>query len=671
MIDSTGARYCTPTVRTALLTVASIALFVGASPLRAATPAQELANRFAPIVALKVQEKPCDHHGEPYRPTSVDIVLGNPAVTLRGPGRGHPVVTDAPTAADLYGKGSGYFLNFPGNPVRPGCRYERDGRKFASGFPSLAYAHIVTQPDRPGELALQYWFYYYFNDYNNKHESDWEGIQLVFDASTAAEALRTTPVEVGYAQHEGGERADWEGDKLERVGDHPVVYPGAGSHASYYSNALWLGASAEQGIGCDDTTPESRQVQLQAAVVPTRPQSAASPYAWLAFEGRWGQLAPGPDNGPTGPNTKARWTEPLAWQDELRSVSIRVPTGGTFGPSVTRAFCDGVSAVSDVLLFFGGRTWPLILLLVGAVAVAGAAGTRTTWRPHRRIPIRMRRALGQILRAAAVLYWRHKLVFVAIGAISVAISLASIGVQALLDVLLEKIDTQLVVPWGIVSVAIINAAAGVALDRLDRDERVTIPTVYRPVLRRFWPLMGASFLALLVLLLVFVAFAALPVGLSFVFEHRWVPYLALIGTPVAIWLAIRFAFIPYVVVLEGAGVRQSFRRSSALVKGTWWSTAITLGLLYVIAVSISTVVGWVLIFTTSLAPELFNLIGSAIYALVLPFVAISACLLYFDRKERERERAERAADSESLTLDSGADGLRDPGGASGDPGSRS
>ena len=235
--------------------VVAVTCFLAAvATVSAATPAQELADRYAPIVALKAQEEPCDDKGEPYRPTSVEMVLGNPDVKLRGPGRGHPVVTTAPTAADLYGKGLEYFLDFPGNPLKPGCRFETDGRRFDAGLPSLAYAHIVTQPEEfPGQLALQYWFFYYFNDYNNKHESDWEGIQVVFDASTPEEALAEQPVEVGYAQHEGGESAEWDSDKLERVGDHPVVYPGAGSHASYFSNALWLGASADEGIGCDDT----------------------------------------------------------------------------------------------------------------------------------------------------------------------------------------------------------------------------------------------------------------------------------------------------------------------------------------------------------------------------------------------------------------------------------
>ena len=62
-----------------------------------------------------------------------------------------------------------------------------------------------------------------------------------------------------------------------------------------------------------------------------------------------------------------------------------------------------------------------------------------------------------------------------------------------------------------------------------------------------------------------------------------------------------------------------------------------IGVFYALAVSIGTVIGWTLIFTTSLSPELVNVISSAVYGLMLPFIAISACLLYFDRVERERE----------------------------------
>jgi hypothetical protein len=91
-----------------------------------------------------------------------------------------------------------------------------------------AYARVVTDPTHRGQLALQYWFFYVFNDFNDKHEGDWEMFQLDFDAATAQQALRQKPALVGYSQHEGAESAHWGDSKLELVdGTHPVVYPAA------------------------------------------------------------------------------------------------------------------------------------------------------------------------------------------------------------------------------------------------------------------------------------------------------------------------------------------------------------------------------------------------------------------------------------------------------------
>ncbi len=43
------------------------------------------------------------------------------------------------------------------------------------------------------------------------------------------------------------------------------------------------------------------------------------PLAWLMFDGRWGERRAGSFNGPTGPTDKERWTEPIDWQNGLRS----------------------------------------------------------------------------------------------------------------------------------------------------------------------------------------------------------------------------------------------------------------------------------------------------------------------------------------------------------------
>ena len=132
------------------------------------------------------------------------------------------------------------------------------------------YAHVATDPAFPGKLALQYWLFYVFNDWNNLHEGDWEMIQLDFDASTPAEALRQAPVDIGYSQHEGAERAAWTDDKLERIdGTHPVVHPADGSHANFYGEALYLGSSASEGVGCDDTRGPTFDVRPVVKTIPS------------------------------------------------------------------------------------------------------------------------------------------------------------------------------------------------------------------------------------------------------------------------------------------------------------------------------------------------------------------------------------------------------------------
>jgi hypothetical protein len=597
---------------------AALIVPAGASAQTAVSPAQELANRYAPLVALKEQEGRCGEtviKGEPWRPTTVRIVLENPEIELRGP-EARKVVGTAPTAADLYRRGDDYFLNFPGNPLRPGCRYETDGKRFAEGQPSLAYAHITTEAGVPGKLALEYWFYYYFNDFNNKHESDWEGIQLVFDAETVAEALRTEPSEVGFAQHEGGESADWDDEKLEKVGDHPVVYPAAGSHASYFSDELWLGRSASEGIGCDNSTGPSRQVQLAAVVVPTEPPSRDATFAWLAYDGLWGEREKAPNNGPTGPNTKDRWSAPISWQEELRQASVSVPAGRTFGPSVSGAFCSGVGFASGLLTDYLAHPVVTILVIAAVLGLVVLLIWRTRWRPVRPEPIRQERGNGQIALTAGRIYARHPLRFLALGSVFLVLEGAAAGLQWLLDALVPglRLDISLTT----LSTVLAVAAIALVLRNLDSGRLVGCIKAYRFVLRRFWSLIGAALIVALVQLLLVIT---------------------VVGIPIAIYRFVRRVFVLHEVVLHGRSARSSQGASVALVRGNWWRTALLVGLLYLILIGVGPIVGFVLLFTTGIAPWLIDWIGSAIYMIVFPYAAIAGTLLYFDLEERRRAKA--------------------------------
>lgn len=96
-----------------------------------------------------------------------------------------------------------------------------------------------------GWTVLQYWLFYPFNDWRsgffgaNDHEADWEKV-FVYLSEDGAEA---EPEWVAYAAHNytGDDlRRRWDDEELERVGEHPVVYVCAGSHASYYAPGEYL-----------------------------------------------------------------------------------------------------------------------------------------------------------------------------------------------------------------------------------------------------------------------------------------------------------------------------------------------------------------------------------------------------------------------------------------------
>ncbi|RIK42045.1 MAG: hypothetical protein DCC58_11630, partial [Chloroflexi bacterium] len=234
-------------------------------PQAAMTEAERaLIERYAPIVMLKQQKDPCDTDGEPYEPAPVEIVLGDAGVALRenagGKASADPTLLHAPTADDLAVAADATYLDFPGNPRNAGCTYARFSQERMRSLEPTTYARIALAPEE-GKLALQYWFFYVFNDFNNTHESDWEMIQLVFDAESVEEALTKDPEVVGYAQHGGGELAEWDDRKLQRDGSRPIVYPAAGSHGSYFGSEVYIGWGAGgTGFGCDDTSGPSRRV---------------------------------------------------------------------------------------------------------------------------------------------------------------------------------------------------------------------------------------------------------------------------------------------------------------------------------------------------------------------------------------------------------------------------
>jgi hypothetical protein len=114
---------------------------------------------------------------------------------------------------------------------------------------ALKYAELREQDGRfvyqgrvarqSGWTICQYWFFFAYNPWRsgfhgvNDHESDWEMISVYLYEDEG----RLVPEWVAYSSHDfhGADlRRRWDDGELELEGGHPVVYAGAGSHASYF-----------------------------------------------------------------------------------------------------------------------------------------------------------------------------------------------------------------------------------------------------------------------------------------------------------------------------------------------------------------------------------------------------------------------------------------------------
>ncbi|MDD2694665.1 MAG: hypothetical protein PHD58_01930 [Anaerolineales bacterium] len=236
------------------------------------------------------------------------------------------------------------------------------------------YGRVVQQG---GWVVLQYWFFYPFNNWRsgfhgaNDHEADWEMLAVYCsqegdglepaEGAASFDPQRLRAEWVAYASHEfSGDdlRRYWDDPEVEKVGDHPVVYVGAGSHASYFQRGEYL-SELELPI----LSPLVRLVdRLQAVWVNSLRQTGAKAtsmafnvfripfvdYArgdgraigpgsqaewdaclvdettpWISgFRGLWGLYAEDPvagENAPAGPmynrdgTVRRSWYDPLSW----------------------------------------------------------------------------------------------------------------------------------------------------------------------------------------------------------------------------------------------------------------------------------------------------------------------------------------------------------------------
>jgi hypothetical protein len=612
---------------------------------------EELAARHAPVLLISALED-CYPNGG-YDPAAVEIVLDQPANSLFDD-QGQ-LVTRAPGASDVFDQPRRYYINWPGNPKNPGCGYERRYRELRVDLPVVAYAHLAREEGVKG-VAVQYWFFYFYNDFLNVHEGDWEMIQVVYDeAETPEQALDQEPTRLAYSGHAGGEQASWSDRKVRTEGSHPVVYVARGSHAAYFESGTYLGvAKAGTVFGCDYAESPFRQVSPEIVLLPDE-AGREDPLAWIEYDGMWGEDKGTLYSGPTGPKERGRWDKPISWTNDLRHFSERISSDPVVGLDPLGPVCTVIGWGSQALIWY--REHPFVVaggvigMVVASASVLGSGIpdrlTRTSRRglaQHSELrPASIRRpgflirprTSGTVAWGAIRLYSSRPLLFVGIGAVFIPFAALLGIVQALLGTtwLEDRVDTVFMEPvfmaavssfGALVATVTAGAATAAAIGELDAGRKTSALGAYRLVQRRMASVAGAN-----------AGSTAVVAGLA----------LTVVGLPLAINRLISWAFVNHEVMLHEANAIGALHSSGAHVSGNWWRCVgilVWVGLL--VAIPGPAIAFAFLVFTEPPVTQSVHVVNMALYAgLLLPLSGISSTLLFGDLVwRRDEEEARRA-----------------------------
>ncbi len=199
-------------------------------------------------------------------------------------------------------------------------------------------------------LVLHYSYFYVMNDWRsgyrglNDHEADWEQAWVFCDPAD----LQPIWVAASSHEHYGGDlRRHWDDDELVRIGDRPVLYAGAGSHALYFAPGDYVtrievpglrwalrlqrwfqrllrirDQATEQGLGPALGVPfVDIAVGTGREVAEWDLRVMSSDWCWLEdFRGLWGLDTHDPlggERGPSGPKFQRNGDVRVSWADPV------------------------------------------------------------------------------------------------------------------------------------------------------------------------------------------------------------------------------------------------------------------------------------------------------------------------------------------------------------------
>jgi hypothetical protein len=316
--------------------------------------------------------------------------------------------------------------------------------------------------------------------------------------------------------------------------------------------------------GGPEVVGSSQELRPRVSLVPTHRAEYLRAYPWLGYEGRWGEEHEGFYNGPTGPNTKLQWHEPITWaNDEWRDRSFVVPVGSSAGSTATGFFCGAVAAGSSLLTALVGNPSPVLIALAVLLVVLLWLTSRTRWQPSAPFRVVRRRPWGAIVNAGRRMYVHHLGLFLGIGLLFFPVgALISVlqyllfhasGLDALVDsagetnALVDGLAIGLGVVLTVFGLAIVQSATSIAMVELDAGREITALGAYRKALPKLGSLLGATLIAVVVIAIV---------------------DLTAVGLLLGIWLAVRWAFLAQVITLGGTSTSRRFRPAASSCAGT-------------------------------------------------------------------------------------------------------
>jgi len=318
---------------------------------------QELAEKYTPVLYF--------HAAELFRPQSVDGFIQSARLREQRRFWFDTNILSNVSLSDLFDyREQYYFLDtwYGNKSISEGINYtaqraiyQRMLGSTTSHAPVITYAHIVRD-GITNQTTIQYWFFYYYNDWFNKHEGDWEMCQVILNQ-------QGEPEWVVVSQHHGGSRRPWNTVKVES-GTHPVIFVAMGSHANYfwgdeiYPNGMELGNTRVEII---DRTGSLSPIIPEVHLIPEEKIVEADPgkwseWGWIFFGGRWGETATQGDfGGPYGPAYKGeQWENPYTWgmaqpldMDTWYANRLRIEISGGSGFMALNSSMDDLTGWID------------------------------------------------------------------------------------------------------------------------------------------------------------------------------------------------------------------------------------------------------------------------------------------------------------------------------------